>query len=189
MALVSPSSQTRSSVTHQRNYRRNSQLQASLTPYKSRGCLSRADAAFNIAGGEQWWGTPAKASGSTRTVQGVLTLSWQVMAACSQSPGEATSFIHFQLSWLEGADGATAPGQELAFGVGLRMEPSISPIACCTHSQAIHSPSPLGSSFTECDLSFGSGVELEVSANSSFFWISKRTPLQVWESILATGHY
>lgn len=62
---------------------------------------------------------------------------------CLQSPGEATSFIHFQLSWLEGADGATAPGQELAFGVGLRMEPSISPIACCTHSQAIRSHLPL----------------------------------------------
>lgn len=49
-------------------------------------------------------------------------------------------------------------------------------------------PSPLGSSFIECELSFGSGLKPEVLANSSLFWISKRTPLQVWESILKTGH-
>lgn len=60
---------------------------------------------------------------------------------------------------------------------------------CLSHALPSHPfPSPLGSSFLECDLSFGSGVKPEVLANSSFFWISKRTPLQVWESILKTGY-
>lgn len=58
---------------------------------------------------------------------------------CLQLSGEATSLIRFQLFWMQGAVGAMPPGQELAFGVGLHMEPSISPIACHMRFQAIHS--------------------------------------------------
>lgn len=57
---------------------------------------------------------------------------------CLQLSGKGTSLVHFQFSCLPRADGVMPPGQELALGAGLCMEPSISPIACCMHFQAIH---------------------------------------------------
>ena len=162
----------------------NSHHQAWLTPYKSRRWLYRADEAFGGSGKQQ--GIPTKVSSSTRTVQGVLTLSWQVMATCCPQGGHRLDPFPALLATRSWCSNAFWPRVGLWSRAvhGAQHQPH-----CFLHALPSHPfPSPLGSSFIECDLSFGSGVKLEILTNSSFFWVSKRTPLQVWESILKTGH-
>lgn len=96
---------------------------------------------------------------------------------CLPLSGEATSFICFQLFVYKEVMGWYL----LAFG-------ALHQPHCLSHMCPSHPfPCPLGESSIECGLSFGSGGKPQVLANPSIFWISNRTPLQAWESILKTG--
>lgn len=122
VALVSCSSQTGSSQAALRSYRRKNLL-TWLT--SNRRFLCRAG-----------WGTPGKASGSTGRCR-----------VCSPCPGRSQLFAilrrghHLYPPSPLLATRAEGPGA--AFGAGLWMEPSSSPIACLMLFQAIHSHLPV----------------------------------------------
>lgn len=59
---------------------------------------------------------------------------------------------------------------------------------CLLHATRHLFPATAGSFSIECELSCRSGAKPEALANSSFFEVSKRTPLRVQEPTLKTGH-
>lgn len=122
VALVSPSSQTGSSQTAQRSMEESiSMPDCQVTEYS---CAEQGE-----------WHQEGQVE--HREVQGVLTLSWQVTAACHPQERPSSWSSVFSSGYKE------LKGQELAFGAGPCMEPSISPIACLVPFQAIHSHLPV----------------------------------------------